>query len=133
MNKELLEDLSRLISERIKTLKEESISQEAETETQEDSESLDVRSLKEGAILTIDFENVSIKFKKLSSEYDYWIVTEDRESVQLKKGDIVQFIKADDHSGEPGSLLKKGKRIKMDIIRKANIDYLSNPIQSWHS
>ena len=133
MNKELLEDLSRLISERITMLKEESISQESETETQEDSESLDVRTLKEGAILTIDFENVSIKFKKLSSEYDYWIVTEDRESVQLKKGDIVQFIKADDHSSEPGSLLKKGKRIKMDIIRKANIDYLSNPIQSWHS
>lgn len=133
MNKELLEDLSRLIGERINMLKEESISQEAETETEEDSESLDVRSLKEGAVLTIDFENVSIKFKKLSSEYDYWIVTEDRESVQLKKGDIVQFIKAENQTNEPGSLLKKGKRIKMDIIRKSNVDYLSNPVQSWHS
>jgi hypothetical protein len=133
MKKELLEDLSRLISERISILKEEGISQEAETENKEETESLDVRNLKEGAILTIDFENVSIKFKKLSSEYDYWIVTEDRESVQLKKGDIVQFIKADGNSSESGSLLKNGKRIRLDIIRKANIDYLSNPIQSWQS
>jgi hypothetical protein len=133
MNKELLEDLSRLISERINILKEESLSQEAETGDEEETESLDARGLKEGEILTIDFENVSIKFKKLSSEYDYWIVTEDRESVQLKKGDIVQFVKADDKSSEPASIIKKGKRMKMDIIRKTNIDYLSNPIQSWHS
>ena len=133
MNKELLEDLSRLISERINILKEESLSQEAETGDEDETESLDARGLKEGEILTIDFENVSIKFKKLSSEYDYWIVTEDRESVQLKKGDIVQFVKADDKSSEPASIIKKGKRMKMDIIRKTNIDYLSNPIQSWHS
>lgn len=133
MNKELLEDLSRLISEKISILKEESVSQDSENESAQDEESLDVRSMKEGSILTVDFENVSIKFKKLSSEYDYWIVTEDRESVQLKKGDIVQFVKADDKSSEPASVLKKGKRIKMDIIRKTNVDYLSNPIQSWNS
>lgn len=133
MNKELLEDLSRLISEKISILKEESVSQDSENESAQDEESMDVRSMKEGSILTVDFENVSIKFKKLSSEYDYWIVTEDRESVQLKKGDIVQFVKADDKSSEPASVLKKGKRIKMDIIRKTNVDYLSNPIQSWHS
>lgn len=132
MNKELLEDLSRLLSEKIFTLKEESLAQGAEKEIEEE-ETLDVRSLDEGDILTIDFENVSIKFKKLNMEYDYWIVTEDRESVQLKRGDIVQFVKIDGHDTEPGSILKKGKRVKLDILRKANIDYLSNPIHSWHA
>lgn len=133
MKKELLESLSALLGEKIRLLKEESTETDTDADGEENVKSLDIRTIGEGKTLTIDFENVSIKFKKLSSEYDYWIVTEGRESAQLKKGDIVQFIKADEHSNEPASILKQGKRVKMDIIRKANIDYLSNPVQDWHS
>lgn len=133
MKKAILEDLSRLLENEIKLLKEEGPAQADEAETEEKTETLDIRTIGDGKTLTIDFENVSVKFKKLNSEYDYWVVTEGRESVQLKVGDIVQFVKADDHENEPASVLKKGKKVKMIIFRKTNIDYLSNPIQSWHS
>jgi hypothetical protein len=133
MKKELLEDLSRLLDREIRILKEAE-SQEGESpENEENSKSLDIRTLGDGKTLTIDFENVSIKFKKLNSEYDYWVVIEDRESKQLKNGDIVQFVKADDQDSEPASSLKVGKRVKMVIMRKTNIDYLSNPVKDWHT
>lgn len=133
MKKELLEDLSRILDREIRILREADSNEGDSPEKEEDSKSLDIRSIGDGKTLTIDFENVSIKFKKLNSEYDYWIVLEDRESKQLKKGDIVQFIKADDQESEPASVLKAGKKVKMVILRKTNIDYLSNPIKSWHS
>lgn len=133
MNQHLLEDLSRLLEQKIKMLKEEAESGDSVENSEEETKTLDVRGIGEGKTLTIDFENVSIKLKKLSSEYDYWIVTDSRESVQLKKGDIVQFIKANSSDSEPASIIKSGKKVKFDILRKANIDYLSNPVQSWHA
>lgn len=133
MKKELLEDLSRLLDREIRILKEGESPEGESPENKEDSKSLDIRTLGDGKTLTIDFENVSIKFKKLNSEYDYWVVTEDRESKQLKNGDIVQFVKADDQDSEPASSLKAGKKVKMVIHRKTNIDYLSNPIKDWHT
>lgn len=133
MKKAILEELSKLLDEQISVLKEIGQKDTESAETDEKTETMDIRSVGDNKTLTIDFENVSVKFKKLNSEYDFWIVIEGRESVQLKVGDIVQFIKADDHDNEPASVLKQGKRLKMVIMRKTNIDYLSNPIQSWHS
>lgn len=133
MKKDLLESLSLILEEKIKQLKEASAAQAEDLETEEDEKTMDIRSLGEGKTLTIDFENVSIKFKKISSEYDFWIVIDARDSVQLKNGDVVQFVKANESDSEPGSILKKGKKLKMDIIRKTNIDYLSNPVENWHA
>lgn len=133
MKKAILEELSKLLGEQISMLKEIGQNEAETAEAEEKTETLDIRSVGDNKTLTIDFENVSVKFKKLNSEYDFWIVIEGRESVQLKVGDIVQFVKADDKENEPASVIKKGKRLKMIIMRKTNMDYLSNPIQSWHS
>ncbi len=126
--KEIFEALGKIIDEKLTLLKEgESSTEEVQEEKIEDLRSRDV-----GDIVTIDFENVTIKMEKFSdNRHDLFIIIDANESKQLKNGDIIKFVKKQGDV-EPPLILKKGKELKFEIFRKISVDYQSNAIVSWY-
>ncbi len=121
MKKIILENLNKIIEERLNLLKEgdETLSPEANTEVDNTKES--IYDAKPGNTLIIDFENVTIKLQRVYD--DLFKVIDAAESKQLKNNDYIKI--------EGNDILEQGKKFTFKIFREANVKYESNPIKGW--
>lgn len=119
MKKIILENLNKIIEERLQSLKEDGFDnseQEVETEKAES-----IYDAKPGNTLIIDFENVTIKLQRVYD--DLFKVIDAAESKQLKNNDYIKI--------EGNDILESGKKFTFKIFREANVKYESNPIKGW--
>lgn len=132
MKKEDLQLISNILEKKIKALYEETIPGE-----EQPTESLELHRVGIGKVITIKFEGggdrtIDIKFEKIDAKYGFWRVFDSMDSVSLKDGDIVQFVKGkqDTLSAET---IQKGKVIYLDVLRKIEPSpaYTSKPVSGW--
>lgn len=123
MKKVILENLNKIIQERLNSLMEVDSSlvsnDEMDTDTKPKSES--IYDAKPGNTLIIDFENVTIKLQRVYD--DLFKVIDAAESKQLKNNDYIKI--------EGNDLLEQGKKFTFRIFREASMKYESNPIRDW--
>lgn len=134
MKKEDLELISNILEKKIKTLYEDTVPGE-----EQPVEMLELHKVGVGKVVTIKFEGggertIDIKFEKIEAKYGFWRVFDSMDSVSLKDGDIVQFVKGkqDNLSAET---IQKGKVIYLDVLRKIEPSpaYTSKPVSGWLS
>lgn len=134
MKKEDLQLLSNVLEKKIKTLYEEVLPGQ-----EEPTESLELHKVGIGKVITIKFDGgggrtIDIKFEKIEGKYGFWRVFDSMDSVSLKDGDIVQFVKGkqDNLSAET---IEQGKIVYLDVLRKIEPSpaYTSKPVSGWLS
>lgn len=118
MKKQILENLSKIIEERIQILKEEGAEINMDAPSQETESIYDA---KPGNTLIIDFENITIKLQRVHD--DLFKVTDAAGSEVLKNNDYVKV--------EGNDILGKDKKMTFRIFREIQLKYESNAIQDW--
>lgn len=121
MKKLVLENLNKIIEEKLKLLKEDDGQMSAELDVEKDSQKESIYDAKPGNTLIIDFENVTIKLQRVYD--DLFRVIDAAESKQLKNNDYIKI--------EGNDILEQGKKFTFKIFREANVKYESNPIKGW--
>lgn len=116
----VLENLHKIIRERLAVLKEGEFDIESDTEVEE-KKAESIYDAKPGNTLIIDFENVTVKLQRVYD--DLFKVIDAAESKQLKNNDYIKI--------EGNDILEQGKKFTFKIFREANIKYESNPIKGW--
>lgn len=118
MKKQILENLSKIIEERLHILKEEGEEIDRDAPTEETESIYDA---KPGNTLIIDFENITIKLQRVHD--DLFKVTDAASSEVLKNNDYVKV--------EGNDILGKDKKMTFRIFREIQLKYESNAIQDW--
>jgi len=121
MKKVILENLNKIIEERLSILKEFELDNSAEIEKETETKEESIYDAKPGNTLIIDFENVTIKIQRVYD--DLFKVIDASESEQLKNNDYIKVVGND--------LLETGKKMNFKIFREINVKYESNPIKNW--
>lgn len=135
MKKEDLQTISRILDKKIKMLTEDVNPGEAEGK---ETEELELHKIGVGKVITIKFQGggertIDIKFEKLDAKYGFWMVFDSMDSVSLKDGDIVKFVKGKNDSVS-AEIIIKGKVIYLDVMRKIEPSpaYTSKPVSGWY-
>ena len=121
MKKVILENLNKIIEEKLLFLKEADETMSADVDSEIENKKESIYDAKPGNTLIIDFENVTIKLQRVYD--DLFKVIDAAESKQLKNNDYIKI--------EGNDILEQGKKFTFKIFREANVKYESNPIKGW--